>query len=191
MSRFRLFGNVLLSFLTNLSSGYWGMADSQNGYTAVSLRALETIPVEELYDGYGFLNDILTALNVHDFRIAEVPHPAVYADEESGIRYASFVPTLSLLLLSNFLGRLHTQYVADGLHATAVCYSLGALAAGLGVLDATATVLIGGLAVLGSLPAAVLLVAGLVGLLLGVALDIQHNSDLAYRSDSRAPGGQQ
>ena len=103
MSWWRLFGNLLLSFLTNLSSGYWGMADPQNGYTAASLEVLETISIKELYDGYGFLNDILTELNIHNFRIAEVSHPAIYADEESGIRYTAFVPMLSVLLLMKAL----------------------------------------------------------------------------------------
>lgn len=192
MSRWRLFGNLILSFLTNLSSGYWGMADSQNGYTAVSLEALETLPVENLYDGYGFLNDILTTLNVHGFRIAEVPHPAVYADEESGIRYASFVPSLSALLLVNFLRRLRSQYVTDGLHATVVCYLFGTVAVCVGLVGAIGATLTTGVALAGVVPAPVLLVAGPVVLLLAVLLDIQHNSDLAYRSDTRPdPGSQQ
>jgi hypothetical protein len=70
---------------------------------------------------------------MHGFRIAEVPHPAVYDDEASGIEYTSFVPRLSGLLLANFLRRMNRQYVSDGVHATVVCYAAGIVAFVVGV----------------------------------------------------------
>jgi hypothetical protein len=56
MSRWRLFGNSVLSLLTRASSGYWGMADPQNGYTATSPAALCTIPPDRLTAQYRFLH---------------------------------------------------------------------------------------------------------------------------------------
>jgi len=112
MTRWRLFGNVLLTYLTRIASGYWRMSDPQNGYTAVSVDALERIDLDELYDEYGFLNDVLIRLNAHNMRIADVEMRAVYGDEQSGIRYRRFVPRLSWLLLRNFLWRLRTKYTA-------------------------------------------------------------------------------
>ncbi|HLB04062.1 MAG TPA: glycosyltransferase family 2 protein, partial [Gaiellaceae bacterium] len=38
--RTRYLGNAVLSFLTKIASGYWHVADSQTGYTAVSLATL-------------------------------------------------------------------------------------------------------------------------------------------------------
>jgi glycosyltransferase involved in cell wall biosynthesis len=38
MSRWRSFGNSILTFLTKVASGYWQMMDPQNGYTAISTR---------------------------------------------------------------------------------------------------------------------------------------------------------
>lgn len=130
MSPWRLFGNLLLSVATKVASGYWSMWDSQNGFTAVSADVLETIDLRGLYDQYGFLNDMLIELNVHDVRITDVEMPAVYGDEESGIRYSSFVPSLSLLLLRGFLYRLYGKYVRPGLHPLALLYGLGAMALG-------------------------------------------------------------
>ena len=109
ISNWRLFGNVLLTLLTRITSGYWGMTDPQNGYTAISAEALELLELEELYDDYGFLNDVLVRLNVQGARIVDIPVCARYGDEESGIRYKSFVPALSLLLLHRFLWRLTTS----------------------------------------------------------------------------------
>lgn len=128
MSRWRLFGNHLLTSLTNLSSGYWQTVDSQNGYTAVSVDALRQIPLDELYDEYGFLNDLLTTLNLHDFRVVNIPHRAVYGDERSGIVYREFIPRLSGLLLRNFLRRLAVRS-RDARFAPAVfAYFLGMVA---------------------------------------------------------------
>ncbi|MEA2699730.1 MAG: hypothetical protein QOI66_4001, partial [Myxococcales bacterium] len=45
----RLFGNVALSLLTRLSSGYWDLFDSQCGYTAASRRALLAIDPKRMF----------------------------------------------------------------------------------------------------------------------------------------------
>ncbi|WP_235853564.1 glycosyltransferase family 2 protein [Halosimplex salinum] len=125
MTAWRRFGNRLLSVLTRVASGYWGTSDSQNGYTAISADTLEALDLEEVYDGYGFLNDMLVRLNVLDARVVEVPMPAIYGDEESGIEYRSFVPALSLLLAQLFAWRLTTKYTVGQLHPVAVLYGLG------------------------------------------------------------------
>ena len=39
----RFFGNALLTLLTKIASGYWQMVDPQNGYTAISARALNQL----------------------------------------------------------------------------------------------------------------------------------------------------
>ena len=107
MSGWRLFGNALLTGLTCVSTGYWGLRDPQNGYTAIARSTLEDLPLEDLYDGYGFLNDVLGELSIAGARVTDVSLPAVYGDEESGITYSQFVPAVSTLLLVNFLRRLY------------------------------------------------------------------------------------
>ena len=37
----RYLGNAVLSLLTKIASGYWHVADSQSGYTAISKEMLE------------------------------------------------------------------------------------------------------------------------------------------------------
>jgi len=41
MPRIRRFGNGALTLLTKIASGYWGVIDPQNGYSAISRRALK------------------------------------------------------------------------------------------------------------------------------------------------------
>jgi glycosyltransferase involved in cell wall biosynthesis len=50
--RVRYLGNSVLSFLTKIASGYWHVADSQTGYTAINKKALKLIPLEEIYPRY-------------------------------------------------------------------------------------------------------------------------------------------
>ncbi len=136
MSSFRLFGNVLLSLLTKVASGYWQMVDPQNGYTAISHEALESLDLDALYEQYGFSNDVLVALNTHEFPIADVTIPAVYGEEKSHIDYTTFVPKLSWLLMRRFLRRLGDRYLIRDFHPLVGLYALGAfgLAATLAVL---------------------------------------------------------
>ena len=60
----RYLGNAVLSLLTKIASGYWHVADSQSGYTAVALPTLEQLDLDRLYPRYGFPNDMLVHLNM-------------------------------------------------------------------------------------------------------------------------------
>ena len=110
--RHRYLGNAALSFLTKIASGYWHVADSQSGYTAVSLEALEELDLDRVYPRYGFPNDMLVHLNVYGARVRDVPSRPVYGvGEESGIKLWKVVPAISWLLLKAFAWRLWTKYV--------------------------------------------------------------------------------
>ena len=68
MNRWRFVGNSALALLTRIASGYWRLVDPQNGYTAISRRALETILLDAAYPRYSHCNDIIVRLNVYGFR---------------------------------------------------------------------------------------------------------------------------
>jgi len=110
MPRFRLFGNMMLTWLTRIASGYWHVNDSQNGFTAISRKALE-IDNLNLCPYYGYLNDILVQLNVRNLRVLDVPMPAIYGDEKSCIRLGKYVPTVSMFLLRRFIWRFKIKYL--------------------------------------------------------------------------------
>ncbi|WP_227357611.1 glycosyltransferase family 2 protein [Haladaptatus salinisoli] len=130
MPRFRLFGNYLLTGLTRIASGYWNVTDPQNGYTAISLTALEAIDLEGMYEYYGYCNDILVKLNVAGMQVVDVDMPASYGDEESSIKYADYIPKVSLMLLRNFLWRLGSRYRK---HPLGLAYGLGMVTTLLGI----------------------------------------------------------
>jgi len=127
MSKWRFFGNAMLTLLTKIASGYWQMMDPQNGYTAISKRALKTIPLGGIYPGYGYCNDLLVRLNVYGFRVRNIPHPARYGRETSGIRYRTYIVRVSNLLFRDFLWRLKMKYVVMGFHPLVFYYFFGVL----------------------------------------------------------------
>jgi glycosyltransferase involved in cell wall biosynthesis len=49
MSKWRLFGNWLLTLLNKIASNYWRIRDPQNGYTAITSKALNLIDLDSVY----------------------------------------------------------------------------------------------------------------------------------------------
>ncbi|MFC6731900.1 glycosyltransferase family 2 protein [Haladaptatus sp. DYSN1] len=194
MSRWRLFGNSVLTGLTKVASGYWKMVDPQNGFCALSRRTLETIPFEQLYEGYGFENDLLVMCNVYDQRLAEVAHPAVYGEEISDIHYASFVPHLSAILLRTFLWRLKMKFFVYDFHPAIFAYIIGTFGLAFGVV---ATLLVGSGVLTGTagltdglLLFSVFLLSSLL-LILAVSVDVERNADLVVLVHHKPTVGEQ
>jgi glycosyltransferase involved in cell wall biosynthesis len=125
MSTWRFVGNSILTFLTKFSSGYWNLMDPQNGYTAISYRALERINLDRMYPRYGYLNDLLVKLNVFGFRVMNIEMPARYAGETSKIKYGRYIRTVSSLLLRDFLYRLKMKYIILSFHPIVIFYLFG------------------------------------------------------------------
>src|SRR5262249_52766649 len=75
---YRYLGNAFLSLLTKIASGYWHVADSQAGYTAISLPMLRLLDIERIYPRYGYPNDMLVHLNVWNARVRDIPSRPIY-----------------------------------------------------------------------------------------------------------------
>jgi len=133
--RSRYLGNAVLSLLTKIASGYWHVADSQAGYTALSLDALRRLDVERLYRRYGFPNDMLVHLNVQNARVRDVPSRPIYGvGERSGIRVRHVAPRIAWLLFKGFWWRMKEKYVIRDFHPLVFFYALGILMTVVGFL---------------------------------------------------------
>jgi len=126
MSSFRFFGNSILTFLTKIASGYWKTMDPQNGYTAITHHALANVGIENMYEYYGYCNDLLVKLNAKGLRVADVAMPAIYGEETSTISYPTYIRKVSLMLLQNYLWRLKVKYLVLDFHPLALFYLFGA-----------------------------------------------------------------
>jgi glycosyltransferase involved in cell wall biosynthesis len=133
--RARYLGNAALSLLTKIASGYWHVADSQAGYTALSLDVLQRLDLERVYRRYGFPNDLLVHLNVAGARVRDVPSRPIYGvGERSGIRISRVAPRIAWLLFKGFWWRMKEKYVIRDFHPLVFFYVLGALMTLLGLL---------------------------------------------------------
>jgi glycosyltransferase involved in cell wall biosynthesis len=125
MSRWRTLGNMILTFLTKIASGYWHIIDPQNGYTAINLKALETINLDSVFTYYGYCNDLLVKLNVYGFTVVDVQIQAKYGNEKSKIKYGEYILKVSKMLLKNFFWRLKMKYVVLSFNPVVFFYLMG------------------------------------------------------------------
>jgi glycosyltransferase involved in cell wall biosynthesis len=124
--KIRYFGNSVLSLFTKIASGYWNIADSQSGYTAINKKALHAIDWDKMYKRYGQPNDMLVRLNVENLRVADVPVEPVYnVGEKSGIKIHKVIFTIGWLLIKLFLWRMKEKYIIRDFHPLVFFYFLG------------------------------------------------------------------
>jgi glycosyltransferase involved in cell wall biosynthesis len=181
--RYRYLGNAVLSLLTKIASGYWHVADSQSGYTAISLRYLELLDLDRIYRRYGFPNDMLVHLNVWNARVRDFPSRPIYGvGERSGIRLRKVVPTISWLLVKGFFWRMRTKYVIRDFHPLVFFYMLGilmtVLGLGLGIAEVVLRIMGNQITAATVVLVALLLIFGSQFSLFAMWFDMEYNKDL-------------
>jgi dolichol-phosphate mannosyltransferase len=110
----RRLGNLGLSFLTKLASGYWNIFDPTNGYTAVSAEALRELDFSRLAQRYFFETSLLIELGMQRRVVEDVFIPAVYAGEQSSLsEWKSLFEFPPRLLAGLFRRILYLYFVRD------------------------------------------------------------------------------
>jgi glycosyltransferase involved in cell wall biosynthesis len=103
MPAMRYIGNRFFSWLTRQAMSYCGSLDAQCGYTVIRRAALARLRLDDLYDRYGFPNEMLFAASEAGLRIESVPVRSIYEDEVSGINPFTSVPMILFLIARNYL----------------------------------------------------------------------------------------
>jgi glycosyltransferase involved in cell wall biosynthesis len=181
--RYRYLGNAVLSLLTKIASGYWHVADSQSGYTAITTEALSVLHLERLYPRYGFPNHLLVELNNYDFRVKDVHIRPVYdVGEISGIRLHKVIPTLSWLLFKCYFWRMKEKYVIRDFHPLVFFLAFGLFLLlggfGLGAYIVYLRLHLGFLSPNAVIFDAFCLIMGMQMLFFAMWMDMEHNKDL-------------
>ncbi len=179
----RYLGNAILSLLTKVASGYWHVADSQAGYTAISLEYLELLDLDRVYTRYGFPNDMLVHLNVWNARVRDFPSRPIYGvGERSGIRIRKVVPRISWLLVKGFFWRMREKYVIRDFHPLVFFYALGFLMTtvglALGILETVLRIMGNGIPPATVVLIALLVISGSQFTLFAMWFDMESNKDL-------------
>jgi len=180
---YRYLGNAVLSLLTKIASGYWHIADSQSGYTAIARIALERLDLDHIYTRYGMPNDMLVKLNAGNFRVCDVSvRPVYYIGEISGIRLRKVIPTITWLLLRGFCWRLKEKYILRDFHPLVFFYGMGLTLFPVGTIFGLYLVwyrlFVGTVAATSALLAAFLIISGLQTLFFAMWFDMDYNKHL-------------
>lgn len=121
----RLQGNIILSFLTKVSSGYWRIFDPTNGYTAVHAKVLKNLPLDKIARDYFFESDMLFRLGLLRAKVIDIPMASIYRDEKSHIRIAKIIPAFLASHLANFGKRIIYNYFLRDFQMVSVGIVLG------------------------------------------------------------------
>lgn len=127
MPAVRRVGNLGLSFLVKLASGYWTVFDPCNGYTAIRAEALRRIDLATLARGYFFEISLLVRLNVARAVVKDIAMPARYGDEISSLKVGRIVRQFPPLLLQSFLHRFWRRHFVHDFGPVAL-FSVGSVA---------------------------------------------------------------
>jgi len=121
----RKIGNLGLSFLIKLASGYWNVFDPTNGFTSVAAKTLRELDFARLEDRYLFESSMLVELYRHSARIRQIPMPAVYRGENSSLSIWRSLVEFPLYLLPALLKRFVHRYIWQDFTAVSVFVIVG------------------------------------------------------------------
>jgi dolichol-phosphate mannosyltransferase len=110
MSIARRIGNLGLSFLTKIATGYWDIFDPSNGYTAIHSEVLRLINTNVIARDYFFESSMLLELSRLRAVVLDMPIPARYQNEITSLSEAKVLMTFPLRLVRGYLRRLKLQY---------------------------------------------------------------------------------
>ena len=125
MPKIRIFGNLALSFLTKISTGYWKIFDPNNGFTAISANALARLPLDKIDPRYFFQPDILFRLYLNDEVIKDVPMTSIYEDEKSNLKIGKVLFEFPVKHFLNFLKRIFYSYYLKQFNLASIELPLG------------------------------------------------------------------
>jgi dolichol-phosphate mannosyltransferase len=123
----RVTGNMMLSFLSKLSSGYWDIFDPTNGFTAIHARVARALPLEKISEGFFFESDMLFRLGLMRAVVRDIPMQARYGNETSAISIPRIIPEFLIKHTVNTWKRIYYAYFVREFSFASIQLVLGKL----------------------------------------------------------------
>ncbi len=134
MPSIRLIGNAALSFMAKLSTGYWNLFDTNNGFTAIHAKAARRIAFDKVSPRYFFETDLLFRLNTIRAVVVDIAMDASYGSETSSLRVTHVLGEFLAKHLRNFGKRVFYSYFLRDMTAASLELFLGLCALGFGLV---------------------------------------------------------
>lgn len=127
MPKLRIFGNMIITGLTKIASGYYHIFDVVDGYTAISKKAIERVDWRGAWKGYGYPMDFLIRLNAGRMRVLDTPRKPIYlpGEKQSKIRPLRYAVSVTFMLLKGFVWRIGHKYLLLDFHPLALFLFFG------------------------------------------------------------------
>ncbi len=106
----RKIGNLMLSFLVKIATGYWHNFDPTNGFIAINTEILKKIEFSKLANRYYFETSLLSEFYFHNTTISDIAMPAIYGDEKSNMNLSKMLFVFSGNLCKTFIKRIAKTY---------------------------------------------------------------------------------
>tara|TARA_B100000131_G_scaffold314567_1_gene351614 strand:+ start:87 stop:1055 length:969 start_codon:yes stop_codon:yes gene_type:complete len=110
MPKIRVFGNLGLSFLNKLSTGYWELFDPTNGFIAFKNSALKKLRLDKVDNRYFFESDLLFQCSLNDICFTQMPMKSIYSNEVSSLKPIGEIIKFGRQHIINFFKRIIYQY---------------------------------------------------------------------------------
>ena len=125
MPKHRIVGNIVMSFVSKFSTGYWHVFDPNNGYVAIHREVLNLLPLQKISDDYFFEPDMLFRLNTLRAVVVDIPMRAKYGTEQSHLVISRALPIFVAKHTSNFFKRIFYSYFLRGFSVASIQWLLG------------------------------------------------------------------
>lgn len=107
----RKVGNVGLTFLSKLSTGYWDIGDPINGLIIFDKKFLNLLKNFKIEKRYLFESSVLYFSSFLNARVLDYPCEIIYADEESSLSIKSEFPRFLNFHIIGFYKRIIHDYL--------------------------------------------------------------------------------
>jgi len=121
----RKFGNLGLSFLTKVATGYWHNFDPTNGFLAIKTPLLKEIDFSKIHNRYYFETSMLAEFYFQEAKIIDISMPAIYGDEQSNMNVFKMLFIFSKNLSKTFIKRIIKRYFLYDFNIGSVYLLLG------------------------------------------------------------------
>ncbi len=110
MPLIRVIGNLGLSFLNKLSTGYWELFDPTNGFIAFKKSALKKVRLDKVDNRYFFESDLLFQCSLQNICFTQLPMKSIYSNEISSLQPLREIIRFGKQHFINLFKRIIYQY---------------------------------------------------------------------------------
>lgn len=106
----RRIGNLGLSFVSKLSTGYYDIFDPTNGFLCIKREALESIDLNSLENRFFFETSLIFNCYFNNIRIKDFPMKPIYGEETSNLNVFKSFFEFGIKHLKLFFKRIYIKY---------------------------------------------------------------------------------